>query len=138
VVAYRAGAPIRVGQFLGDVRHLAAALGSASHVLNVCTDRYHFCVGLAASLVSGRVSLLPSTTTPEVVRQLQRFAPDVTCLTDGAGCSIALPQVRVEDAAAQGDAARHRSSPSAPVPTIDEAQLAAYVFTSGSTSAPVP
>jgi len=108
-------------------------------VLNACTDRYHFTVGLAASLVSGKVSLLPSTRTPEMMRQLTAFAPDVICLSDDAGCNIALPRVtypqeRWPPAAAAGDPAR--AAPA--VPGIDAAQLAAYVFTSGSTGTPVP
>jgi acyl-coenzyme A synthetase/AMP-(fatty) acid ligase len=138
VVAYRAGAPIRVAQFLADVRRVVPLLGSGSHVLNACADRYHFAVGLAASLASGKVSLLPSTHTPEMMRRLTAFAPDVICLTDEAGCSIALPQVPYprETGAAQGAAAP--AHPDSAVPGIDAAQLAAYVFTSGSTGTPVP
>jgi acyl-coenzyme A synthetase/AMP-(fatty) acid ligase len=144
VVAYRAGAPIRVRQFLADVRQLAQALGSASHVLNACADRYHFSVGVAAGLVSGRVSLLPPTTTAETVRQLKRFAPDVTCLTDEADCPISLPQVRYPPQQRHAAAAQPSDAFSAgvagetTVPRIDTAQLAAYVFTSGSTGTPLP
>jgi acyl-coenzyme A synthetase/AMP-(fatty) acid ligase len=144
VVAYRAGTPIRVRQFLADVRQLAEALGGASHVLNACADRYHFSVGLAAGLISGRVSLLPPTTTAEVVRQLKRFAPDVICLTDEADCPIALPQVRYPRQERYAAAAQPSGAISdgvaeeIAVPGIDTAQLAAYVFTSGSTGIPLP
>jgi acyl-coenzyme A synthetase/AMP-(fatty) acid ligase len=140
VVAYRAGAPIRVRQFLDDVRHVSVTLGPTSHVLNTCTDRYHFTVGLAASLVSSRVSLLPPTTTPEVVRQLQRFAPGVVCLTDEPGCCIALPQVRYpyDRHAACADEAARGSFDATARPRIEETRLAGYVFTSGSTGSPVP
>jgi acyl-coenzyme A synthetase/AMP-(fatty) acid ligase len=101
-------------------------------VLNACADRYHFTVGLAASLVSGKVSLLPSTHTPEVIRQLTAFAPDVICLTDEADCAIDLPRVAFpRDATVSGGT-------QAPVPVIDSEQLAACVFTSGSTGTPVP
>jgi acyl-coenzyme A synthetase/AMP-(fatty) acid ligase len=75
------------------------------------------------------VSLLPSTHTPEVIRQLRAFAPDVVCLTDEAACPIALPQVGYPATAAQAVGA---------VPQVDPEQLVAYVFTSGSTGAPVP
>ena len=63
-------------------------------MLNACADRYHFSVGLAACLITGRVSLLPSTHTPEVIGQLTRFAPDAFCLTDDAGCDIDLPRLQ--------------------------------------------
>ena len=138
MVAYRAGAPIRVAQFLADVQRVVVRLGRGSHLLNACADRYHFAVGLAASLVSGKVSLLPSTHTPEMMRQLTAFAPDVVCLTDEASCSIALPQLAypADAGPAANAAAAEDANPT--VPRIDPGQLAAYVFTSGSTGTPVP
>ena len=100
-------------------------------MLNICADRYRFTVGFAACLVSGKVSLLPSTHTPEVIRQLTEFARDVFCLTDDPKCDIELPRVLYPDASpgAGLDSA---------VPEIDTGQLAAYVFTSGSTGTPLP
>ncbi|HVW70402.1 MAG TPA: hypothetical protein VHB68_15600, partial [Steroidobacteraceae bacterium] len=133
VVAYRAGQPIRVRHFLGDVARIAAALPAGGHVLNVCADRYRFTVGLAASLTQGKVSLLPSTHTPEVIRQLSEFAPDVFCLTDDPKCDINLPRTLYPDA----PVSTARPGPT-PIPTIDGDQLAAYVFTSGSTGTPLP
>jgi acyl-coenzyme A synthetase/AMP-(fatty) acid ligase len=130
VVAYRAGEAVSARQFLADVFRVAAALPPGGHVLNVCADRYRFTVGFAASLVSGKVSLLPSTHTPEVIRQLTVFAPDVFCLTDDPKCAIDLPQTQLPEGPA--------SSEDFPVPAIDSGQLAAYVFTSGSTGTPLP
>jgi acyl-coenzyme A synthetase/AMP-(fatty) acid ligase len=104
-------------------------------VLNICADRYSFTVGLAATLVSGKVSLLPATRTPEVIAQLARFAPDVICLTDEAQCDIELPRVLYP---AARDAADPTPRTEAAVPLIDPGQTAAWVFTSGSTGVPVP
>jgi acyl-coenzyme A synthetase/AMP-(fatty) acid ligase len=132
VLAYRAGTPILVRQFLADVERVGAALGQRGHVLNVCSDRYHFAVGLAASLVRGLVSLLPPTRTPEVIAQLKRFAPDAFCLTDEADCDIELPRVRFPALPGAPPAA------AAAVPRIDAGRRAAWVFTSGSTGTPVP
>ena len=132
MVAYRAGAPILAGQFLEDVERLARALPPCRHVLNTCTDRYHFTVGLAAALSSGRVSLLPSSQAPELLRQLGAFAPDAICLTDEDD-STALPRVLYP----RGPASPGGAADGA-VPQIDEAQLLAYVFTSGSTGTPLP
>ncbi len=126
---------IRAREFLDDARRVAATLPAGRHVLNACSDRYRFTVGLAASLLTGKVSLLPSTHTPEVIRQLSVFAPDAFCLTDEARCTIGLPRVLFPE----------RSSPlpataniSFQVPTVEAEQLAAYVFTSGSTGTPLP
>ena len=110
---------------------MAGALGPGAHVLNACADRYHFAVGLAACLAADKISLLPSTHTPEVMRQLRCFAADVVCLTDEADCDIELPRVRYpEDTLAP-------AAPAGAVPAIDGARLVAYVFTSGSTGTPV-
>jgi acyl-coenzyme A synthetase/AMP-(fatty) acid ligase len=139
VVAYRAGAPVRVGQFLEDVQRVADALGEGAHVLNACADRYRFAVGFAATLLSGKINLLPSTPTPEVVRQVARFAPDAVCLTDDADSSIALPRVFYPRDGAAVTANHSLPRAQAPVvPLIDAAQVAACVFTSGSTGTPVP
>jgi acyl-coenzyme A synthetase/AMP-(fatty) acid ligase len=129
--------PIAVREFLADVARAAPTLGSGRHVLNACVDRYHFAVGLGASLLAGKVTLLPSTRTPEVMRQLQDFAPDVVCLTDEPDCDIALP--RVELPAARARAADGAApADTAPIPEIDAQAEVAWVFTSGSTGAPVP
>jgi acyl-coenzyme A synthetase/AMP-(fatty) acid ligase len=132
VVAHRAGTAVTAGRFLSDAEHLARSLPAGGHVLNVCTDRYHFTVGFAACLMTQRISLLPSTHTPEVIGQLARFAPDAFCLTDDRRCNIDLPKVyypQGQPAAAMRDWA---------VPEIPATQLAAIVFTSGSSGAPLP
>src|SRR6202007_1520536 len=120
--------------FLADVERVAAALPAGDHVLNVCSDRYRFTVGLAASLVSRKISLLPSTHTPEVIRQLTEFASDVFCLTDDPRCQIDLPRVRYpQDAVSSVE-----EGALWPPVEIEEERLAAYVFTSGSTGTPLP
>jgi acyl-coenzyme A synthetase/AMP-(fatty) acid ligase len=106
-------------------------------VLNVCADRYRFTVGLAATLLTGKASLLPSTHTPEVIRQLAAFAPDAFCLTDDPECDIGLPLMQYPREPAPGTAAPD-PQPVWPPPAIAPSQLAAYVFTSGSTGTPVP
>ena len=93
VVAYRSGRAVTAQQFLADAVRLAERLPASRHVLNMCADRYRFTVGLAACLMTERVSLLPSTHTPEVMERLIEFAPDVFCLTDDPACNIALPRV---------------------------------------------
>ena len=133
-LAWRDGAPVSAHAFLADVARVAAALPAGGHVFNVCSDRYRFAVGLCATLVAGRVSLLPSTHTPEMVRQLASFAPDAFCLHDAPDCAIELPRFRFPEPSA-ADAARGADGA---VPRIDASQVVAYVFTSGSVGTPVP
>ncbi|KWH01370.1 beta-hydroxyacyl-ACP dehydratase [Burkholderia territorii] len=133
-IAWRDGAPVSVRAFVADVARVAAALPAGGHVFNVCRDRYRFAVSLCAALVAGRISLLPSTHTPEMVRQLASFAPDAFCLHDAPDCAIDLPRFAYPDAA-PGDLA---DDAPCEVPQIDASRIMAYVFTSGSTGAPVP
>nr|MDP2191263.1 AMP-binding protein [Rhodoferax sp.] len=136
ILAWRYGESITVRQFLGDVRHLAAALPTGQHMLNACSDRYHFTVGLGAALLTQKISLLPPTHTPEMVRQLQTLAPDVFYLSD-APHAIALPGFVYQDAFAQGPADLDTEAP-CDIPHLCGSQPVADVFTSGSTGVPLP
>ncbi len=130
-VAYRAGKAIAAWQFLADVERLAALIPPGVAVLNACTDRYRFAVGLAAAFLHERISLLPPTHTPEVVRQIRAMVPDVICLADHRHCRIDLPTVFFPDTPA----------PRAPlwrVPLIPAQRVVADIFTSGSTGVPLP
>jgi acyl-coenzyme A synthetase/AMP-(fatty) acid ligase len=131
VIAYRGGVPVTAQRFLSDATHLAQRLPAGNHVLNVCSDRYRFTVGLAACLMTGRVSLLPSTHTPEMIGQLTRFAPDAFCLTDDRASDIGLPGISYPEELPDDEVAWE-------VPQIPVTQLAAIVFTSGSTGTPLP
>lgn len=130
VVAWRGGMPVSARQFLAEVEHVAGQLPPGRHVLNLCGDRYRFMVALAACIVSGRVSLLPSTHTPEMVRQMQRIAPDVFCIVD-QGQGVDLPAFRYPESMPPPAA-------NPVIPDIDREQVVALVFTSGSTGVPVP
>lgn len=129
-IAYTASGPVNVAQFLADVARVAALLPAERHVLNVCQDRYRFLVGLAAALVSERISLLPASHTPETIRQLREFAPDIGVLGDGNEGEIDLPHVSYP---------RRPAAPlkEAAIPLIPENRVVAYLFTSGSTGVPV-
>lgn len=138
VVAWRYGESITVRRYLADVRHLAAALPAGRHMLNACSDRYHFTVGLGAALLTRKISLLPPTHTPEMIRQLQALAPDVFCLAD-APHAINLPGFVYQDAFASAPAdADTDASEACDVPLIPGNQPVADVFTSGSTGLPQP
>jgi acyl-coenzyme A synthetase/AMP-(fatty) acid ligase len=131
VVAYRGGTATSVRAFLADVACLAARMPAGRHVLNICNDRYRFTVGFAASLVTKKMSLLPSTHTPQIINQLAQFAPDVFCLTDDARCDIDLPRFHYPEESSRDPAPCE-------VPQIPAEQEVACVFTSGSTGMPVP
>jgi acyl-coenzyme A synthetase/AMP-(fatty) acid ligase len=141
IVAWRDGRPIDARRFLHDARALARRLPAGRHILNLCADRYRFAVGMAASLLSDKCSLLPPTQAPGLIRELREFAPDTVCLTDDADCALELPLLFYGDAIDDGP----QAATLAPardgdwqVPRIPGSQLAACIFTSGSTGAPIP
>ncbi len=129
VFAYRNGQPIRVARFIGEVRELARRLPDRSYMLNLCTDRYHFAVGFSAALLRGQVSLLPPNYTHDFVERLSRAYPGTYCLTDGAANFPGVEALAYPEMSGEEDDV---------VPHIAATQLAALVFTSGSTGAPVP
>lgn len=126
IIAWLPAGPVTRNQFLADVAQLAERLPDAGHVLNICQNRYHFLVGLAAAIVRGQVSLLPSSLTPNTLSRLKHDTPDVFCLHDGNLESIDIPgfPFPTDRAPVQGTLA---------VPEIPSDQLIAHVFTSGST-----
>lgn len=131
VFAYRDGCPLRADRFLRDVAQLAALLPERRHILNLCTDRYHFVVGFAAALLRRQISLLPPNQTPDLIAQINARYPDVYGLTESANERWPLEMVLYPPTAA-------RNSTAPAVPAIPAAQTAAILFTSGSTGQPVP
>ncbi len=129
VFAYREGRPVTVARFLAQVAHLARLLPQRSYILNLCADRYRFAVGFAAALLRGQTSLLPPNYTPGFVERLGQCYPDMYCLADGAvdfhGVEVMpCPPLPEDDTVGA-------------IPAIPANQLAALVFTSGSTGDPV-
>lgn len=126
IIAWLPAGPVTRNQFLADVAQLAERLPDAGHVLNICQSRYHFMVGLAAAIIRGQVSLLPSTLAPNTLARLKQDAPDVFCLHDVSLENIDIPgfSFPTDRAPIQGILA---------VPEIPSDQLVAHVFTSGST-----
>lgn len=131
IVARRLNSAVTAGEFIADVLRVQASLPTGRHLLNACTDRYHFAVALAAAMLAGKITLLPATHTPEMIRQLQANLSDVVCICDHPN-NIALPQIPYP--------LRDEHSPLEPVwpaPLIPAAQTMAWIYTSGSTGTPL-
>ncbi len=111
------GRDVTAGAFIADALRLAAGLPEARYVLNLCTGRYAFAAGFAAALLRGQMSLMSSDRSPERLAALAAAYPQTVTLTDAD-----LPAPGNDTAAA---------------PQVPADRLAAIVFTSGSTGAPV-
>jgi acyl-coenzyme A synthetase/AMP-(fatty) acid ligase len=131
-IAYRNGVIITVAQYLADVKYCADKLPEAQHVLLACQDRYAFAVVFGAAMMRGQIGLLPSTHTEELIAKLATTYPNTYCLTDEADCSFKLPQTNISTWLLQAQPLTELVVPHFPIE-----QVAALVFTSGSTGLPV-
>ena len=132
--AWLADGPRTVGRYLADVAALQAIIERTAPagrwLLNLCQDRYRFAVGFAAGLLAGRTSLQPASQSPETLRRLQADYPGLLCLCDSDFDSLDLPRLDFP--------ARSAVNPEKPpkMPAIAAGQIAAILFTSGSTGQP--
>lgn len=84
----------KVVGFLAEVAALAAQLPSAEHVVNLCTGRYRFAVGLMAALVRQQVTLLPMSAVAAPITALVRDFPTLYALHDHATGPVGMPAFR--------------------------------------------
>jgi acyl-coenzyme A synthetase/AMP-(fatty) acid ligase len=136
IFAWQNGNPITASRYLTDVIALAERLPDQSYIINLCADRYRFVVGFSAALLRGQISLLPPNQTPDLIKRLSLHYPGLYCLTDGANGPAALQTIHFPDLSD----ADLRQAPMSPVqmPELAASQVAAIVFTSGSTGEPMP
>ena len=117
---------VTAAEFAADALRLAALLPDAPYAANLCTGRYAFAVGFAAALLRGQVSLLTSDRSPARLEDLQSRFPGAIALVDDPA-PVTLPSVVVPPP----------GTARAAMPGIAADQLAALVFTSGSTGQPL-
>lgn len=128
-MAWRAGQAISAHQFVCEVLGTAARLPAGQAIMNLCQDRYRFVVVLCASLVAGRVCLLPQNQTARALEQVAQDQPGCVALVEDPLPGCPVPMHRFSDVA-------HTAAGFAQVPCIPGEQIAALVFTSGSTGTP--
>jgi acyl-coenzyme A synthetase/AMP-(fatty) acid ligase len=129
VIAWRDGRAITCRQFLADATHLAETLPQRAHVFNLCRDRYHFLVALTAALLRRQVTLLPPSEAPGILLDIRKQYGDTYCLTDQPDCPADLPVHRYPQRSATTGVDQK-------APSFPREQVAAVVFTSGSTGEP--
>jgi len=131
IFAWRPDGPVSVRRFLADAHALSSLLPPGQHLLNVCQDRYHFAVGFAAGLLDSRISLQPASQSATTLRDIRTQAPDLCCLCDAPFASLDLPRLDFPAQLTADPAAINE------IPVIAADQVAARLFTSGSTGTPM-
>lgn len=129
VLFYRQNRPVSAAAFVQDALTLADTLPDAGHMINLCHDRYAFAVAFAAALLRRQVCLLTGDRSEAGLAALTERFPGAYAATEDL--SRGPPACPVRPAGQTPDFAP-------PAPSIPAGQLAAIVFTSGSTGAPVP
>ena len=131
IFAWQFNQAVSSRRFLSDVLSLAEKLPAHPYVLNLCADRYRFIVVFSAAMLRGQISLLPPNHTPDLINRLSRSYLGLYCMTDGADGPAGLQTIFYPDLSTE-------NFPEPAMPEIPANQVAAIVFTSGSTGEPMP
>src|SRR5580704_10291702 len=83
--------PVDGAAFLSAVRAVAAALPDQGHCINLCQDRYHFAVTLAAAVLRGQVSLLTADRSEDRLLTLARRYPGAVSVSEDPRVDSPLP-----------------------------------------------
>jgi len=129
ILFYRHGLPVTAAAFLHDALSLAETLPDAGHMVNLCQDRYAFAVAFAAALLRRQPCLLTGDRSEAGLAALAVRFP-------GAYAAAEVPATPLPAYLVRPSGETPAAAP--PVPFIPARQLAAVVFTSGSTGEPVP
>lgn len=129
-LAWREGQPISGAQFLAEAAALAEQLPARGQAVNLCQDRYHFALGLAAAALRGHVSLLPPNAMAATLQQLPAGDGAAYAMVDDDE-PLDLPRLDLRTRPVV-------TSASSAVPMIDGGRAAVCLLTSGSTGAPQP
>lgn len=121
---------VTTAEFLSTVECVADELPAAAHLFNLCQNRYHFAVTLAAASLRGQICVLTSDLSPERLRSLAERFGSVCAVADDPAVASPLRHhlIKLREALAR------RTSISSPMLAVD--RIAAVVFTSGSSGEP--
>jgi acyl-coenzyme A synthetase/AMP-(fatty) acid ligase len=131
ILAIGSAGPVSVATFLREATALARLLPATASIVNLCTDRYRFTVGLAAALLRRQITLLPPSDNAAILSGLRADFPDAAILHDRAIAVDAMPALAYPD---KFDS----SADAVEMPMIPAEQPAIVLFTSGSTGRPLP
>lgn len=82
VAAWVRGAPVSLAKAQMDAERIAAQLPGATHVINLCNDRYRFALAWLAACLRRQKLLLPPDQSPGMLAALTSAYPRVTTVDD--------------------------------------------------------
>jgi len=133
-------ATLSTRELLGRIEALAANLPDYHYAINLCGDRLDFLCAMFAVIVRGQCNLLPPNKQLASLEDIAKRYPDAYLLHDNLLDSLPdipafdLSSFQWSDIPLTGNCAKtEQDSRPFEMPVIDENQLAAISFTSGST-----
>ena len=139
IVAWRADGPVTLRRFIAEARRLAAELPRGTWLLNGCGSHYHFALGLVAALIRRQISVLPHSHHAQTLDHLAATHRGLVALVDRGPAPAGVPVLRLDADWSRSEAQISADPGTAQpvVPGFPEDQVAAILFTSGSTGNPV-
>ena len=119
---------VSCSRFVGLCQSLARQMPEQPMVINLCEDRLAFSVSFCATLLAGGANLLPANRLPASVEQIVSKWPQAIIITDQNHSGRHNSAIAIQDLLTQ-----HPQSDE--MPSISADQLAAVVYTSGSSGA---
>lgn len=141
VLFYRGETALDAASFLRHCHALAETLPAHGYMINQCRDRYAFAVSFVASVLRRTTCLLTGDRSAAGLGMLAETYKDSFMVTDepeAARETAATAGLPIYPADARTGAGNAQPGDDPPNPMIPTDQLAAIVFTSGSTGAPTP
>jgi acyl-coenzyme A synthetase/AMP-(fatty) acid ligase/3-hydroxymyristoyl/3-hydroxydecanoyl-(acyl carrier protein) dehydratase len=136
---WRRGEAMSAGAFIAQALALAERLPARGRPVNLCQDRGHFALALAAALLRGQTSLLPPNALPATLAALaaegsEAGEPAYALVDDSIDSATELPA----DLPTVHVATIPALEPATAVPGIEADLPAVRLLTSGSTGTPQP
>ncbi len=125
VVSIERGEPLDLAGFLGRAAALAEQLPVGQPIINLCQGRQAFSISFAAAILAGGGNLLPANRLYGTIDELCAAFPEANVVSDQAMDGFTGRLIDPADALAS----RARATT---IPAVSVEQLAAVVFTSGS------
>jgi acyl-coenzyme A synthetase/AMP-(fatty) acid ligase len=130
-IAYRQGQALSARQFLADAAQSALRMPAGTQgVLNLCNDRYHFSVVMAAAMMRRVPTLMPPNDLPATLSVLHQQHSALWMVKSLPDAPQPLDSMAPLDMPAQSDGSG--------LPRVPSRLEAAVLMTSGSTGTPMP
>ncbi len=135
IIAISEGSTVTFGQFWRHVHRVRWLLPDKAYLINVCEDRYLFCVALfSAALNQSKILLPPSQSTGIIQELTEQFSP-LSIVCDRELEQITVGQCVLNHGLLE-DSDHLEAIPETMQSVFDPKQIVAIAFTSGSTGKP--